>query len=103
MSAATARLLETAGTEAEALTDEYISTEHLLARRCWPSGDTGAATVLLDAGLTRDGVLAALAEVRGRQRVTTQNPEETFQSLEKYGRDLTECRARRQARPGDRS
>ncbi|HEY6565927.1 MAG TPA: Clp protease N-terminal domain-containing protein, partial [Actinomycetota bacterium] len=90
VSAATARLLETAGNEAEALTDEYISTEHLLLAML-ASGETKAAAVLLDAGLTRDGVLAALAEVRGRQRVTNANPEETFQSLEKYGRDLTEA------------
>ena len=90
VSAATARLLEAARTEAEALTDEYISTEHLLLAML-AAGDAGVAAVLLDAGLTRDGVLAALAEVRGRQRVTTQNPEETFQSLEKYGRDLTDA------------
>jgi ATP-dependent Clp protease ATP-binding subunit ClpB len=89
VSAATARLLDTAGTEAEALTDEFISTEHILLAML--ASGAKAAGVLLDAGLTRDGVLAALAQVRGRQRVTSQNPEETFQSLEKYGRDLTEA------------
>jgi ATP-dependent Clp protease ATP-binding subunit ClpB len=52
--------------------------------------DSGASRVLLEAGLTHDGVLAALAEVRGRRRVTDPNPEDTFQALEKYGRDLTE-------------
>jgi ATP-dependent Clp protease ATP-binding subunit ClpB len=88
ISPATAALLERAGTEAEALTDEYISTEHLLLAMLGAS--TKAAGVLLDAGLTRDATLAALAEVRGRQRVTSANPEDTFQSLEKYGRDLTE-------------
>ena len=87
---ATARLLETAGTEAEALTDEYISTEHLLMAML-AGGDSKVAEILLGAGLTRDAVLGALAEVRGRQRITNQNPEETFQSLEKYGRDLTEA------------
>jgi ATP-dependent Clp protease ATP-binding subunit ClpB len=90
ISAATGRLLDAAGNEAEALTDEYISTEHLLLAML-AAGESAAARVLLDAGLTRDGVLAALAEVRGRQRVTTPNPEDTFQSLEKYGRDLTEA------------
>jgi ATP-dependent Clp protease ATP-binding subunit ClpB len=90
ISAATGRLLDAAGNEAEALTDEYISTEHLLLAML-AAGESGAARILLDAGLTRDGVLAALAEVRGRQRVTSQNPEETFQSLEKYGRDLTDA------------
>ena len=90
ISPATARLLETAATEAEALTDEYISTEHLLLAMV-ASGDHRAARILLEAGLTRDAILGALAEVRGRQRVTNQNPEDTFQSLEKYGRDLTEA------------
>ena len=90
ISPATARLLETAATEAEALTDEYISTEHLLLAMV-ASGDHRAAQILLEAGLTRDAILGALAEVRGRQRVTNQNPEDTFQSLEKYGRDLTEA------------
>ncbi|MDP9330954.1 MAG: ATP-dependent chaperone ClpB [Actinomycetota bacterium] len=88
ISPATGRLLEAAAKEAAALTDEYVSTEHLLLAML--GGDSAAARVLLDAGLTREGVLAALAEVRGRRRVTDQNPEDTFQALEKYGRDLTE-------------
>ncbi|MGZ8581417.1 MAG: Clp protease N-terminal domain-containing protein, partial [Actinomycetota bacterium] len=90
ISPATAKLLEAAGTEAEALTDEYISTEHLLLAILATPGSK-AAGILLEAGLTHDAALAALAEVRGRQRVTSQNPEDTFQSLEKYGRDLTEA------------
>ena len=90
ISPATAKLLETAATEAEALTDEYISTEHLLlAMLAMPGAE--AAAILMEAGLTRDAALAALAEVRGRQRVTSPNPEDTFQSLERYGRDLTEA------------
>ena len=84
----TARLLEAAGREAEQLTDEYISTEHILLAMLQSDGP--AARLLADAGLTRDAVLAALAEVRGRHRVTSQNPEETFQALERFGRDLTE-------------
>jgi len=89
-SPATSRLLATAADEAEALTDEYISTEHLLLAML-AAGSSGAARVLLDAGITRDGVLSALAEVRGRSRVTSENPEDTLQALEKFGRDLTEA------------
>jgi ATP-dependent Clp protease ATP-binding subunit ClpB len=89
ISTATGRVLEDAAHEAEALTDEYVSTEHLLLALLEAAGTT-AAGLLEDAGLTRDGVLAALAEVRGNRRVTSQSPEDTFQSLEKYGRDLTE-------------
>jgi ATP-dependent Clp protease ATP-binding subunit ClpB len=82
------RMLTAAGTEAEALTDEYISTEHLLLAIA-AGGDDPAARILQEAGITRDAMLQALAQVRGSQRVTNENPEETFQSLEKYGRDLT--------------
>jgi ATP-dependent Clp protease ATP-binding subunit ClpB len=84
----TARLLEAAGREAEQLTDEYISTEHLLLAMLQLDGPVGR--LLADSGPTRDAVLAALAEVRGRHRVTSQNPEETYQALERFGRDLTE-------------
>ena len=87
-SADVTRLLQTAAAEAQALTDEYISTEHLLlAMLAMPARPRGTAAT--DAGLSRDAVLAALAEVRGRQRVTDQNPEEKYQALEQYGRDLT--------------
>jgi ATP-dependent Clp protease ATP-binding subunit ClpB len=87
-SAATQRLLAEAGAEAEQLTDEYLSTEHLLLAML--TGDGPVPRTLNETGLARDGVLAALAEVRGRRRVTSENPEETYQALEKYGRDLTE-------------
>ena len=90
ISPATAKLLEAAGDEADALTDEYISTEHLLLALLGASGSK-AAGILIAAGLTREAALAALAEVRGRARVTSPNPEDTFQSLEKFGRDLTEA------------
>jgi ATP-dependent Clp protease ATP-binding subunit ClpB len=88
LAASTARLLEAAGREAEQLTDEYISTEHLLLAMLQADGP--AAWLLAQAGLTRDAVLPALAEIRGRHRVTSQNPEEAYQALEKFGRDLTE-------------
>jgi ATP-dependent Clp protease ATP-binding subunit ClpB len=92
LSAATRRVLERAFSEAASLTDEYVSTEHLFLALL--EGDTDVARLLSDAGLARDQVLAALAEVRGRQRVTDQNPEEKYQALERYGRDLTDAARR---------
>ena len=88
ISPATAMILDTAFREAAALTDEYVSTEHLFLGLL--QGHTPAGDLLRELGLTREGVLAALAEVRGRQRVTDRNPEEKYQALERYGRDLTE-------------
>ncbi len=80
-------VVRNAGQEAEALTDEYISTEHLLLALV---GDTGPAKQAMDAnGVTRESLMAALREVRGSARVTDPNPEEKYQALEKYGRDLT--------------
>ncbi|MDQ4004988.1 MAG: AAA family ATPase, partial [Actinomycetota bacterium] len=86
------RVLEQAFTEAAALTDEYVSTEHLLLAML--QGATDVGRLLADAGVTRDAVLSALAEVRGRQRVTDENPEDKYQALERYGRDLTELARR---------
>jgi ATP-dependent Clp protease ATP-binding subunit ClpB len=81
------RLLTDAEDEARKLKDEYISVEHVLLAAL---DDKGAAGKLLkESGLTRDRLMQALREVRGSQRVTTQNPEATYESLEKYGRDLT--------------
>ncbi|MFM8273129.1 MAG: Clp protease N-terminal domain-containing protein, partial [Gemmata sp.] len=82
------KLLDTAESEAKKLTDEYVSVEHLLLAATDDRGAAGHA--LREFGLTRDRLLSALREVRGSQRVTSQNPEETYQSLEKYGRDLTQ-------------
>src|SRR5579864_3301862 len=75
-------VFEAAKQEAEHLKDDYVSTEHFLLAMVDESP-------LKDLGLTRNAVLQALQEVRGSQRVTSQNPETTYQSLEKYGRDLT--------------
>ena len=77
-------VLDLADREARELKDEYISTEHILLALLQADGP--AARLLAAAGLSRDGVLAALAEVRGSHRVTSQNPEETFQALERFGR-----------------
>ena len=83
-----AKLFDTAAEEARNLKDDYVSTEHLLLAL---SNDKGKAGQLLrDNGITYNDVLSALKTVRGAQRVTSQNPEDTYQSLEKYGRDLNE-------------
>ncbi len=83
------QILRAAETEMRELKDEYVSTEHvLLALAAHPGG---AGDALRANGATRDELLKALTEVRGSQRVTDQNPEEKFQALEKYGRDLTEA------------
>ncbi len=85
------RLLAQAEAEAKRLKDEYISVEHLLLAMADDTGSTGR--LLKDAGLTRDRLMQALQEVRGAQRVTSQNPEGTYQALERYGRDLTKLAA----------
>ncbi len=76
--------------EADRLKDEYVSTEHLLIGVASEPGRAPAAKFLAEQGLTADKIFAALTTVRGSQRVTTQNPEGTYQALERYGRDLTE-------------
>ena len=84
-----ADLLARAEDEAQGLKDEYVSVEHLLLAMVEDSGSAGDA--LRSCGLERPALLAALRDVRGNQRVTNQNPEATYESLEKYGRDLTEA------------
>jgi ATP-dependent Clp protease ATP-binding subunit ClpB len=77
--------------EADRLKDEYVSTEHLLVAIASETGRSPAAQLLTSRGLTRDKIFAALTSVRGSQRVTSQNPESTYQALERYGRDLTKA------------
>jgi len=89
---ALANVLDAGFREAEALGDDYVSTEHLLLALL--EGGSQAARILREAGLDRDGVLATLAQVRGRQRVTDQNPEDKVRLLERYGRDLTDLARR---------
>src|SRR5262245_17300238 len=86
------KALDAAFGEADELGDEYVSTEHLLLGLS--AGATEAARILREAGVERDAVLEALAQVRGRQRVTDQNPEDKVQVLERYGRDLTDLARR---------
>ncbi|HXW05440.1 MAG TPA: ATP-dependent chaperone ClpB [Vicinamibacterales bacterium] len=80
--------------EAERLKDEYVSTEHLLVAIAAEGGRAASARILQQHGLTKDAILQAMASVRGSQRVTSQNPETTYQALERYGRDLTELARR---------
>ncbi|HJQ22641.1 MAG TPA: ATP-dependent chaperone ClpB [Blastocatellia bacterium] len=75
--------------EAKKLKDDYISVEHLLLAAIDEGGP--AARALKTAGATRDRIEKALVEVRGHQRITSQNPEATYEALERYGRDLTKA------------
>jgi ATP-dependent Clp protease ATP-binding subunit ClpB len=80
--------LDAAEAEAGKLKDEYISTEHLLLGLL-EEGSAALKKLFQKHGFKRDHILKALAELRGNQRVTDANPEDKFQTLEKYGRDLT--------------
>jgi ATP-dependent Clp protease ATP-binding subunit ClpB len=74
--------------EADRLKDEYVSTEHLLLALAQVKSD--ARDILNGAGVKHDSILSALKDVRGGQRVTDQNPEDKYQALQRYGRDLVE-------------
>jgi ATP-dependent Clp protease ATP-binding subunit ClpB len=82
------KTIENAESEAESLKDEYVSAEHLLLAMVQDSGEAGK--FLKEQGATRDKILNALVSIRGGQRITDPNPEEKYQALEKYGRDLTD-------------
>jgi ATP-dependent Clp protease ATP-binding subunit ClpB len=86
-----ARLLTEAETEAKALKDDYVSVEHVLLAATGDTGTTGR--LLKEFGITRERLMKALQEVRGNQRVTSPNPEATYEALERYGRDLTKLAA----------
>ena len=83
-----AKVLEGAQKHADHLKDDYVSTEHLLLSAC--ESKTPAGEILRQAGVTPDAVLQALAEVRGSHRVTDEHPENRYQALSRYGRDLTD-------------
>ena len=85
LSRATSDVLSAAERYAKGMKDEYVSTEHLLLGLT----ESVEGKRLSQFGLTKDAILKSLAAVRGTQRVTSQNPEDTYQALEKYGRDLT--------------
>ncbi|MCW5556744.1 MAG: ATP-dependent chaperone ClpB [Verrucomicrobiae bacterium] len=83
------QVLAAAVQEAGRLKDDFVSSEHLLLALI-EKGGASLKGILSRQGITRDQVMKALAELRGNQRVTDQNPEGKFQALEKYGRDLTD-------------
>ncbi|MDR2730759.1 MAG: ATP-dependent chaperone ClpB [Treponema sp.] len=87
LSSAASRILAKAETEAAALKDDYISTEHILTAIA--SGEGKASQLLKKSGITKNVILSALKQLRGNNRVTDQNPEEKYQALDKYCRDLT--------------
>lgn len=93
ISPALSALIETAQTEAEKLKDEYISTEHLLLAMA-DRQDTQAGRILRDYGVRRDNLLVALKDVRGQARVTDPNPEDKYQALARYSKDLTDLARR---------
>ena len=85
------KLVSQAEEEAKRLKDEFTSVEHVLLALTDDAGPAGK--LFREFGVTRDRLMRALQEVRGSQRVTTQNPEATYEALEKYGRDLTQFAA----------
>jgi ATP-dependent Clp protease ATP-binding subunit ClpB len=82
------RILEAADQERTGLDDDYLSTEHILLAMTEVTG--GVGDLLRSLGVTHDAVLGALKDVRGSHRVTSENPEDQYQALERFGRDLTE-------------
>ena len=82
------KTIDAAQNEASKLKDDYVSTEHLFLGLL-DQGGPALKRIFQQHGLKRDAVLRALMELRGNQRVTDQNPEDKFQALEKYGKDLT--------------
>lgn len=88
LSRSTVQILTEAEKHAEKMHDEYVSTEHLLIAL---SDSRVGVGLLARNGITREAILQALASIRGGQRVTSADPENTYQSLEKFGRDLTQA------------
>ncbi len=82
-------VLDTGFKEATALKDAYVSTEHLLVA-CAETKQSEVGKILREAGVTKDKVLKALVDIRGTQRVTDQNPEDKYQALTRFGRELTQ-------------
>jgi ATP-dependent Clp protease ATP-binding subunit ClpB len=93
LSPALKEVLDQASRETEQFKDEFVSTEHLLLALSRKSKDA-AGRILARLGITHDAILKALVSVRGTQRVTDQNPEDKYQALERYARDLTELARR---------
>src|SRR5881296_691869 len=85
--------LERAQKQAESMKDEYVSTEHLLVAIA-QDRDGAASHALAAAGVTPDAIFKALVDLRGTQRVTDQNPEDKYQALQRYSKDLTDAARR---------
>ncbi|MBS1560650.1 MAG: AAA family ATPase [Bacteroidetes bacterium] len=81
-------VMQTAFKEAQDMKDEYVSTEHALMALA--ESRTSAGQLLKDQGVTRDAIMKVLAEIRGDRKITDQNPEDKYQSLQKYARNLNE-------------
>ena len=88
MSANLSRVVARADKEAQGLKDEYISVEHLVLALL-TEGEQDLRDLFARMGITRDSLLNAMRSIRGSQRVTSDNPEDSYEALEKYGRDLT--------------
>ncbi len=88
----TKKVLTQAKDEATRMQDKYVSTEHLLMALASPSIDTEASRSLREYGIGRDNIFGILSEIRGpkNERIVDTNPEASYQTLERYGRDLTE-------------
>lgn len=91
------KVLSLAWKEKDNLKDEYVSTEHLLLGCV--NHDASISGFLKGFGITKDSILSVLQEIRGKQRVTDQNPEDKYQALTKYGKDLTDMARRGQLDP----
>ena len=90
-------VLDKAFTEAEHLKDEYVSLEHILLAVSQEGGE--ASRILAGAGITRDTVLQAMVDVRGGQRITDANPEDKYQALERFAKDLTDMASKEKLDP----
>ena len=86
--------------EAEKLKDEYVSTEHLLIALSASSGKIGQ--LLKQYGVSRDAIYKILKQIRGNQRITDQNPEDKYQALQRFGKDITELARKQKLDPCDR-
>jgi ATP-dependent Clp protease ATP-binding subunit ClpB len=89
LSPALTRILEDAQKEADQFKDEYVSTEHLLIALANAKG-AAVAEALKSQGVTKDAILKVLVSIRGSQKITDPNPEEKYQALQRYSRDLTD-------------
>src|SRR5437667_36093 len=100
VSSALRQIIENAEREAERLQDQFVSTEHLLLAMVDPAVTSEAGRILREAGATRERLYEALVSIRGGEQVTDPNPEEKYQALEKYARDLTDAARKGKLDPG---